>query len=208
LDLLLEQNVISSYEDIFSLKRGDLEGLPRFAEKSIDNLINSIEKAKDVTLQRLITAISIPQVGEETANDLSKHFGTIENLRNSSFEELEKMPGVGPIIAKSIRDWFEDKNNIKPLEKLLKEIRVKKPGTEEKAGKLTGKTFVFTGSLPTLEREQAKEMVKKVGGDISNSVSAKTDYVVAGSDPGSKFEKAQKLGVKILSEEELLKLLR
>ena len=209
IDLLLEQNVISSYDDIFSLKRGDLEGLPRFAEKSIDNLVESVEKAKDITLQRVITAISIPQVGEETANDLAKHFGTMDKLGNSSYEELEKMPGAGPIIAKSIRDWFDDKNNLKQLERLLKEIRIKKPEVEKEiAGELEGKTFVFTGSLPNLEREVAKEKVRLLGGDVSNSVSVKTDYVVAGEEPGSKYEKAKELGVKILNEEEFLRLVR
>lgn len=208
-DLLLEHNLISSYPDIFTLKKGDLIDLPRFAEKSIDNLIAGIEKAKKVTLPRLITGLSISQVGEETAYDLAAHFKTIEKVRQASYEELEVMNGVGPIIAKSITNWFAEKANHKMLDKLISEITIVKDPTivQGGEGKLSGKTFVLTGTLESMSRDEAKGKIRGLGGDVSSSVSKNTSYVVAGAEAGSKETKARELGVTILSEEEFLKMI-
>lgn len=214
IDLLLDNNIIADYDDIFTIKKGDLVGLPRFAEKSVDNLVTSIEKARTISLARLIVAISIPQVGEETALDLALHFKTLENLRMADFEELEKLEGVGPIVAQSIIRWFKDKNNIKTLDNLLLNVKIKKIevfGEGEKSLKsslVSGKTFVFTGTMPNLSRESAKEMARSLGGNVSESVSKKTDFLVAGESAGSKLDKAKSLGIKILSEEEFLKIIK
>ncbi len=204
IDVLLDQNLITTFDDIFTLKRGDLLALPRFAEKSVDNLLESIEKAKKVSLPRFLASLSIPQVGEETAFDISKHFGTIEKIQEAKYEELENLFGVGPIIARSIVDWFKISTNKKLVKNLLKHIQIEKV---QVAQKLKGKSFVFTGTLPTLERDTAQEMVRSLGGEVSSSVSRLTSYVVAGENAGSKLDKARDLGVEIISEEEFMDLL-
>ncbi len=209
IDVLLENKLITSFADIFALRRGDLLALPRFAEKSVDNLLVAIEKAKQVTLPRLLTALSVPQVGEETAYDLAEHFGSVEEIRRAPFEELEKISGVGPVVGASVFEWFRNKENQKILDALL--ARVSILAQEEKKGKasfVTGKTFVVTGSLATLSRDEAESRIRGLGGHPAGSVSSKTDFVVAGEDPGSKYEKAKALGVRVLTEQEFLKLLR
>jgi DNA ligase (NAD+) len=206
IDRLLENEIISNFDDIFNIKKGDLEVLPGFKEKSINNLLASIEKAKDVTLARFIASLSIPQVGEETARDIAEHFKTAEKFKEASVSELVEIEGVGEVVAHSIVDWFRDKENKKLYDRLLKKVRVK---TEErpKSGRLEGKTFVLTGTLPTLSREEASEMIRAEGGDVSSSVSKNTDYVLAGESAGEKLQKADGLGVEIISEEEFLVLL-
>ncbi len=207
-DVLLENNLISEYADIFTLKKGDLLSLPRFAEKSVDNLLLSIHKAKNTTLPRLIIGLSIPQVGEETAYDLAEHFGSIAKLRESGFAELEVLSGVGPIIAKSITDFFSSKENKKIVDHLLSEITVEKvKKVSKKSGSFSGKTFVLTGTLKAMSRDEAKAKIREGMGTASESVSKETDYVVAGENPGSKYEKARELGVTVLSEKEFLDLL-
>ncbi|MFA6552558.1 MAG: NAD-dependent DNA ligase LigA [Candidatus Paceibacterota bacterium] len=208
IDVLLEQNLISSYEDIFTLKRGDLLNLPRFAEKSVDNLLSSIEDKRTISLQKFITSLSIPQVGEETAEDLAKYFKTIEKLSEAKFEELEKIQGVGPIVGEAVVSWFSDKENKKVLNAILKQIKIEKvKDVDISKLPLSGKTFVLTGSI-LMEREDAKAKIKSLGGEVSESVSTKTSFVVAGENPGSKLEKAKKLGVPVLNEQEFLKMLK
>ncbi|MEQ1499793.1 MAG: NAD-dependent DNA ligase LigA [Parcubacteria group bacterium] len=205
-DLLLEQNLISEYADIFTLKKGDLVSLPRFAEKSADNLISSTNKSKNVTLARLLVGLSIPQVGEETAYDLAKRFKQLDKLQNAEYEELERIVGVGPIIARSLVDFFGQKENKKNISNLLKYIKIEEVDTTSVL-KLQDKTFVLTGGLESMSRDEAKSKIRKLGGIVGESVSKNTDYLVAGNDPGSKFDKAQSLGVKILTENEFLALL-
>jgi DNA ligase (NAD+) len=198
LDVLLEQGLISSFDDIFTLKRGDLLALPRFAEKSVDNLLASIEKSRKVSLARLLASLSIPQVGEETAFDIAKHFGSIEKISDAKYEDIECIYGVGPVVAQAVYDWFKDGENKKLVKNLLKQIEI----VEEVIGqKLSGKSFVFTGSL-SIDRVQAQETVRKLGGEVSSSVSKNTSYVVAGENAGSKLEKAVELGVKVITERE------
>lgn len=213
---LMSAEIISNFDDIFTIKRGDLETLERFGEKSIDNLLKSVEKARDVTLARFIASLSIPQVGEETARDLADHFGSVEKFARATFEELQVIEGVGPIVAQAIGDWFKDKENKKLFEKLLKQVHIqpsRNPSGQSSALTrwvkllLKGKSFVFTGTLEKMSREDAKEKIRELGGDIRGSVSKNTSYVVAGSDPGDKLKKAQDLGVKTLNEREFLKLL-
>lgn len=209
IDALFDAQLISEYADIFTLKKGDLLALERFAEKSADNLLEAIEKSRAATLARLIIGLSIPQVGEETAILLAQNCGSIERLKDEKMERLEEISGVGPIVAEEIVKWFADKENTKQLDKLLKQIKIKQKvaSSEEQGGKFKGKTFVLTGTLATMTRDEAKDKIRALGGSVSSSVSKETDYVVAGESAGSKYEKALELGVKILNESEFQKML-
>src|SRR3989344_1806509 len=205
-DLLLDEGLIGSYADIFTLTEGDLEGLEGFAELSSKNLIASIASRRSVPLDRFLIGLSIPQVGEETARDIAGHFRTLEKIISASIEELQSIVGEGDIVAESVFRWFRDAENKHLLRELLKQVTVEK-GEAPKGGTLSGKTFVLTGTLSSLSREKAAEEIRKRGGSVSGSVSKKTDYVVAGEEPGSKYDAAQKLGVRILSENQFFKLL-
>ena len=210
IDALLEAELIATYDDIFTLKKGDLLALPRFAEKSVDNLLASIAKARNTTLPRFIISLSIPNVGEETAILLSNEFESIERLKEAKIERLEKIEGIGPIVAESIVEWFEDKENQKLLSKLLKHVTIEQSesSSQDLGKKLEGKTFVLTGTLETMSREEAKQKIRDLGGNISSSVSKETDFIVAGENPGTKYEKALELGVQVLNERELEKIIR
>ncbi|MDP3661469.1 MAG: NAD-dependent DNA ligase LigA [bacterium] len=210
IDLLLEHKRIFSFDDIFTLTRDGLLALPRFAEKSADNLLAAIDVTRRVTLPRFLVSLSIPQVGEETAEDLALHFRSIERIQRARFEEFEKINGIGPIVGKAIVDWFAEKKNRALVERLLARVRIEKPAPTAVGaggGKLKGKTFVLTGTLAGLARDDAKAKIKTLGGSVSESVSKKTSFVVAGENPGSKSEKAKILGIPILSETEFIKLL-
>jgi len=209
IDQLLANNLLATYDDIFRLKKGDLLALPRFAEKSVENLLGAIEERRVIALPRFIVAMSIPNVGEETAEDLAEHFETLEKIEQAKLEELQAISGVGDIVAKSVFDWFRQKENQNLVNNLLKQVKILR-GTKTRgvAQKLTGQTFVLTGTLPKLSRDEAKELIRKNGGDVSSSVSAKTDYVLAGEEAGSKLDKASELGVKIISEGEFLKMIK
>lgn len=207
IDQLLEEGLISDYSDIFTLQEGDLLALEGFKEKSACNLIESIEESKHITLGRFITALQIREVGEETAHLLAREFGSIEKLRKAKKEELESVSGIGDVVAEAIVSWFKELKNRETLEKLLDHIEIESPRETIRDAKLSGKTFVLTGSLRSLTRDEAKEKIRSLGGDVSSSVSKKTDYVVRGEDPGSKYDRAQELGVTILSEDEFLSLI-
>lgn len=207
IDLLVDNNVITSRPDIFKIKKGDLLSLPRFAEKSADNLITSIEKARSVELYRLIISLSIPQVGEETAYDLARHFKTIDRFKEATFKELEMMDGVGPVVASSTVEWLRDKHNQKMLDALIKELQIISPKAET-VKKLKGKTFVLTGTLSNMDRDEAKKKIKELGGEASSSVSKNTSYVVSGENAGSKVDRATELNIPILNEDQFLKLLK
>ena len=200
---LANEGIISSFADIFKLKKGDLELLERFAEKSADNLIDAIEKSKDITLGKFVYALGIRHVGEEMALDLSRTLGALGGFKTINKEELEAIDGVGPKVAESIYNYFRGRKNLKLINDLLK-AGVRISGEKKVSQKLKGLSFVMTGTLKTLSRDAAKEKIRALSGNISSSVSADTDYVVVGEKPGSKFEKAKKLGVKILNEEEFL----
>jgi len=208
IDVLLEENLVSSYDDIFSLKKGDLLSLPRFAEKSVNNLLEAIEKAREIELARFLVGLSIDQVGEETTIDLAKHFGSLEKIQKASLEELESVYGIGDVVAKSVYEWFRDEQNRELLERLLGQVKIKNVGgrTAHKK-KLEGKKFVLTGTMEGMSRDEAKEKIRSLGGDISSAVSKAVDYVVAGENPGSKYDKAVELGVKILNEQDFVKLI-
>ncbi|HEY9480921.1 MAG TPA: NAD-dependent DNA ligase LigA [Candidatus Paceibacterota bacterium] len=207
IDALLDAGLISTFPDLFKLEKGDVLALPRFAEKSADNLLASIDKARATTLPRLLTGLSIDHVGEETAHLLAEHFKTIDAVAGANKSDFEAIEGVGPVVAQSLADWLSNKANKKMLAELVKELKIEKV-KESSDGKLKGLTFVLTGTLPTLERAFAEEMIRKAGGNVSSSVSKNTDYVVAGEAAGSKLAKAESLGVKVIGEEELKELLK
>ncbi|MDI6602668.1 MAG: NAD-dependent DNA ligase LigA [Patescibacteria group bacterium] len=209
IDRLIDEGLVSDPADLFKLEEGDILPLERFAEKSAKNLIEAIQSKKKILLSRFIYALGIRNVGEQTAQDLTEYFGSMEKLKNASLEELQKIRDIGPVVAKSIFDWFREKRNLEFLEKLKKvgvEIVIEKKARYQP---LKGKTFVLTGSLETMTREEAKEKIQLLGGKISESVSKKTDYLVVGKEPGStKLEKAKELGIKTISKKEFLNLLK
>jgi DNA ligase (NAD+) len=207
IEFLMEENLLSSFDDIFTLKRGDIEHLEGFGELSAQKLIASIDSARKVTLSRFLTSLSIPQVGEETAEDLANAFCSLESIRKAKVSDLESISGVGPIIAEAVINWFGGEENKKLIERLLKHISVLPQTRKKISGKLSGKTFVLTGTLPTLKRDEVKELIKNHGGSVVGSVSSKTDYLVVGEDPGEKFNEALRLGVKNLNEKDFLALI-
>ena len=205
--LLIDEGVVGTFDELFELQHGDFLALEGFAEVSARKAVDAIRKAqKDVPLERVITALAIPQVGEETARDVANHFGSLEKLRHASKEELFGIHGVGEIVAEQIVQWFKNKSNAAFAEKLSKHLSILAP-VKKKGGRLENKTFVFTGTLEKMSREEAEEYVREQGGKSSGSVSAKTSYLVAGSEAGSKLTTAQKLGVHILTEDDFLRMI-
>ena len=219
IDRFLDEGLITDAADIFSLTEGDIEPLERFGEKSAENIIGEIKKKKKITLPRFIYSLGILHVGEETSLLLADRFtrnskgrkdisGLLDFYSHLSNEELQKIPDIGPKVSESIHNWFRDSQNQRLLSR-LKEAGVELEEFTIKAwGKLEGLTFVVTGSLESLKRDEVKNMIRNAGGKIAESVSRNTNYVVVGADPGSKFSKAQELGVKTLNEKEFLTLLR
>jgi len=208
IDRLIDANLISDPADLFKLEVGDILSLERFAEKSAKNLIKAVQSKKQITLSRFIYALGIRNVGKETAKDLSENFQTLEKLKTAALEELQKIENIGPVVAKSIFDWLSLKRNLEFLKKMEKdgiEIIMEK---KIKHQPLKGKTFVLTGTLKTITRQDAKEKIRSLGGEISESVSKKTDFVVVGEEPGSKFKIAKELGLKIISGKEFLQMLK
>ncbi len=209
IDQLMDAGLIKDTADFYLLKKEDLLNLERFAEKSAENAVSAVQARKKVSLDRFIFALGIPHVGSETALDLARRFGTLEKLGRTEEEELRKVRDIGGVVAKSIYNWFRADYNKKLLEKFERVgVRVLKQETSEKSSKLKGLTFLFTGTLDALSREKAEEAVRENGGDVSSSVSKETDYVVAGEEPGSKYDKAQKLGVKVISEKDFLNMVK
>lgn len=202
-----DEGLISDAADLFTLQEGDINTLERFGEKSAENIIKSIADHKRVPLARFIYALGINNVGETTSEDLAEHFHSLEKLQNASQEEVNEVENIGEVVSRSVFDWFRHKENARYVNKLLANgVEIINP-EKKKSGKLTGKTFVITGTLETMSRDEARKKVKALGGKIAESVSKKTDYVVVGQDPGSKYDKAQQLGVTILAEKDFLKLL-
>ncbi len=201
-DQLVDKGLVHTPADLYRLDLPTLAGLERMAEKSAANLLAAIEKSKHSTLARFIYALGIPHVGEATARDLAHHFGSLDALLAADEDALQRVPDVGPVVARAIADFFAEPHNRQVIE-ALRGAGIRWPegsGPPPGQGRLAGKTFVLTGTLPTLSRDQAKEMIEAAGGRVSGSVSRKTDYVVVGADPGSKLAKAQELGITILDE--------
>jgi DNA ligase (NAD+) len=212
-DALLEQNLVQHFDDFFTLTEGDLLTLEGFAEVSAKKLVDSIAVVSSrVTMARLVTGLSLPHVGEETALLLARNYAAMQKLAAASEEELSNINGIGPIVAEAIVQWFADSENTQLLERLHKVITISNPDflakSELAALPLAGKTFVLTGTMAGMTRDEAKEALRKLGADVSSSVSKKTYAVVAGEEAGSKLDKARELGVDVLDEAQFLKLLQ
>jgi DNA ligase (NAD+) len=207
-DQLVDKGLVKDVADLYSLKLEELASLERMAEKSAQNLLDEIEASKKNSLARLIYALGIQFVGERTAQLLAEHFSSLEELAAAKEEQLIEVPEVGPKVAASIAEFFSEPANLKLIKKLHKAgVHPTAEKRKVKSDKFAGKSFVFTGGLANRSREEAGEIVRQHGGKVSGSVSKKTDYVVVGTDPGSKYDKAKELGVSILSEQEFEKLL-
>lgn len=203
--LLVDSGLVSTFDEIFTLTEGDLLELEGFAEVSAKKLIEAIKSRRKVPLSRLLFGLSIDHVGEETARLLSLHFKTLKKLRAASVEDLTAVKGIGDVLAQSVHDWLRDPVKSKILERLLEHVT---PVADEAPsnGKLAGKTFVLTGIL-SMPREEAEAKIRALGGTAAGSVSKKTSYVVAGEDAGSKLQKARELGIKVLNEQEFVRML-
>jgi DNA ligase (NAD+) len=214
IDLLLEKGLIKSFDDIYTLKEGDILPLEGFAEISAKKLLGSIEGAREIELARLMVGLSLPHVGEETAVLLARTYKTIDDIAAASAEDLAGIEGIGPIVAGAIATWFSQKEHKNLIARLKKQIRITNPAFAARGqagGKklpLFGKTFVLTGALESMSRDEAKEKIRAKGGDVAGSVSKKTSYVVAGESAGGKLDKAREFGVAVISEPEFLKLLK
>ncbi len=206
IEKFIDEGLLSDPSDLFDLKEGDILPLERFADKSAKKIIMNIEKRKEVPFSRYIYSLGIRNVGQKTSLDLSLNFKSIEELAEAKLEQLEAISDVGPVVAQSIYDWFRVKENKEFLSK-LKERGVRY-FIEKRGGKLNGQKFVITGTLKEMSREAVKERIVSLGGEVSESVSKNIDYLVVGESPGSKYDKARKLGVKILNEDEFLKMIR
>ena len=209
-ELLMREGLVASPDDFFTLVKGDLLELPNFGEKSAENLLRAIDDRRRITLPHFLVALSIEHVGEETAHDLASAFLSLEKMRNASTEELMNVPGVGGVVAHSLFAWFRDPEHKKLLARLLQSVIIL-PFRRKRAlaaSRFYGKTVVLTGGLEQMTREEAKLRIHEAGGNVSKSVSRETDFVVAGASAGVKFEKANALGVTVLSEKEFLKMLK
>lgn len=206
---LMEEGLIKDPADIFTLKKGDLEPLERFAEKSADNLIKAINQSKKISFPRFIQSLGIRYVGEQTAIVLAKNFKDSTALSKASQDELINLPDLGPKVSQSIFNWFNNLQNKSLLKKLSEVgVEIENPLAKSKKGTLSDKRFVFTGSLKSMTREEAKSEVQKRGGLVASQVSSKIDYLVQGKEPGSKLTRAQKKDIKVLNEQKFLKMLK
>jgi DNA ligase (NAD+) len=209
IEQMVEKDLINTPADLYALKKDDVLGLERMADKSAQNIIDAIDASRKPELRQLIHALGIRNVGEHLADVLASHFGSLEKLMQADYNELSEINEVGPTIADSIVSFFKNDQNKKMIER-LKEGGMKFPTVEKKQEftPLEGQTFVLTGSLSNYSRRQAKEALEKLGAKVTSSVSKKTDHVVVGADPGSKYDKAQKLNIDILDENKFEEFLR
>lgn len=208
-DQLVDAELVRTLADIYRLDMGTLANLDRMAEKSAQNILDALEHSKKTTLARFIYALGIRNVGEATAKDLARHFGSLQAVQQADIEALLQVPDVGPIVADSIFQFLSEPHNREVIAALMQAgiHWQENAGKANTVGVLTGKTLVLTGTLPNLSRDQAKELIEAAGGKVSGSVSKKTDFVVAGAEAGSKLDKAQELGLVILDEAALLAML-
>jgi DNA ligase (NAD+) len=208
-ETLVNKGMVKDFVDLYQLKMEDLVSLERMGEKSSQNLLNALEASKQQPYSRFIYALGIRHVGIHASRILAQAFPSIGELKKASFEQISSILGIGPTVAESINNFFADKENVELIAR-LKKIGLKLEAEKLKAGAqiFAGKTFVLTGSLEHYAREQVSELIVSLGGNVSSSVSKNTDYVLAGKEPGSKYERAKALGVKIISESEFEKMIK
>lgn len=206
IELFMQHELVSEPADMFELTVDELKALPGLKEKSAQNIIEAIESARYATFDKVLVGLSIPHVGEETAVLLARHFKDFDALMGASLEELSAIDGVGPIIAEHVYAFLKDESQQDHIARLKKHMEITNPTYGDAAGPLSGKTFVFTGTLHSLSRDAAKDIVRKNGGAVSSTVSSKTSYVVVGENPGSKLNEARQHDVEVLSEEDFQKL--
>ena len=209
---LVDENIIHSLPDLYRLDVATLAKLERMAQKSAQNLVDALDRSKHPTLARFLFALGIRHVGESTAKDLARHFGRLEAVRQATLEQLLEVPDVGPVVAQSIHDFFREQHNLEVIEDLLDPVRcgltlTESEGRSTRVLPLTGKTFVLTGTLAGMGRDEAKSRLEALGAKVAGSVSKKTSGVVAGVEAGSKLDKARELGVTVLDEQQFLALL-
>ena len=211
IELFVEKNFITHFSDIYKLKnkRSELIQIERLGEKSIDNLLNAIEKSKAQPFSKVLFALGIRYVGAGAAQKITDHFNVIDDIIAASDEEISSVYEIGPSISKSIKQFFSDKHNLKLIEELKKAgLNFNSEKREIIQSAITGKTFVLTGTLSTFSRDEAGARIIALGGKVASSVSKNTDFVVAGEKAGSKLSKAESLGVKVLDESAFLELLK
>jgi DNA ligase (NAD+) len=208
IDQLVDKGLVHDAGDLYRLSKDQVASLERMADKSAQNLLDAIEKSRITTLPRFLASLGIRHVGEATAKQLAEHFGDFAHLRNASEEELQQVRDIGPEVARSIAHFFTQRQNRQVIDKLLK-AGVHWPRiSARRTGKLSGQTFVLTGTLASMTRPEAQKRIEALGGKVSSSVSKQTTYVVVGTDPGSKLDKARQLGVYILNEDEFLQMIK
>ena len=206
IETLMEEGVLGSFVDIYRLEAEDFEGIEGFKETKINNILTAIDNSKNTTLSRLIFALGIANIGKKASKQLAEKFGSMENIQKASLEELTSIEDFGEIMAKSVIDYFANQEHVKAIEELYT-LGVKIKEEEKRSGVMTGYVVVLTGSLPTLKRSQAKQLIEEHGGKTADSVSKAVNLVVAGEDAGSKLDKATKLGIKIIDEAQLLSMI-
>jgi DNA ligase (NAD+) len=205
---LVTTGLVRELDDLYQLQKADLLKLDRMADKSAQNILDAIARSRAVPLERLLNGLGIRHVGEHTARQLALHFGHLQALMAAGEEELRAVRDIGPEVALSIRQYFDEPRNRRAVERLAHELKIAGPAVPVgERGRLRDHSFVLTGTLAALTREEAEEKILAAGGRVTSSVSRKTDFVVAGAEPGSKLRKARELGVKILDEDEFVKLL-
>jgi DNA ligase (NAD+) len=210
IEQLVNEDRVSDPSDLFQLRKEELSSRERMGDKSAENLVRAIDESKSTTLARFLYALGIREVGEATAASLASYFGSLPAVREASVDDLTKVPDVGPVVAKRVHSFFDEQHNLDVIER-LQSLGVhwtdSEPMKIAEDGPLSGKTFVITGTLPTMTRDEAKSLIQKEGGKVTGSVSSKTDFLVAGEKAGSKLAKAQKLEVSVLDEDGLRKLI-
>ncbi|MBN2028510.1 MAG: NAD-dependent DNA ligase LigA, partial [Actinobacteria bacterium] len=204
---LMDKGYVNTVEDIYYLDEEQLHSLTGFKEKSVANMMESIAASKERSLSRLLFALGIRHVGSHVAEVLARRFHTLDRLAAAGEEEMREISEVGPAIAESVKAFFEEPRNLQLIQRLTEAGVNMEEEVEEGPRNLEGLTFVLTGGLDSMTRDEARQALEGRGAKVSSSVSRKTDYVVAGSDPGSKYDKARELGVKIIGESELIALL-
>jgi DNA ligase (NAD+) len=207
-DQLVEKHLVRDVADLYNLTQQQLADLERMGDKSAQNVIGEIERSKQSELARLIFALGIRFVGERTGQLLANHFGSLDEIAKAAPEELMQAEEIGPRVAEAIQEFFQEKRNREVIDKLRKAgLQFEQARTEKREGKLSGKQFVLTGTLPSLSRQEATDLIEAEGGRVIGSVSKKTDYVVVGADAGSKLDKAKALEIPTVDEVGLRKLL-